>query len=144
MTGAFFTGGVAEELIEKLSEDLEVELPKSYKEFLRKFGEGGLSGTYTFGIENEDYSSAKEKTKKFRKELNISNKHIVVAKIRTEDEEYILCLDTANLSNGECPVIKYDMLNKNETKIQNNFADYFNSVTEREYQEELSYQNDKQ
>ena len=35
-----FKDGKPEEWIDKFSRELEVELPKSYKEFLREFGAG--------------------------------------------------------------------------------------------------------
>ena len=60
--GSFWTGGVDKKLVDKVSKDINIKFPVSYIEFLMSFGEGGLAGTYIFGIEVVDYSSVYEST----------------------------------------------------------------------------------
>lgn len=140
MTGALFTGGVSRELVCKLEKDLGVTLPASYIEFLRNFGEGGLSGTYTFGIEDEDFASAWVDTMKYRKELHLPEQYVVIARIKKEDgEHYLVCLDTAEMGGKECPIIKWDLHTGEKSSYKDTFFDYFNSVTENEYQCEMKY-----
>lgn len=123
--GSLWTGGVSKDLIIKLSNDLEVNLPKSYIEFLETYGEGGVEG-YIFGIEDEDYSSAHKKTILFRKEKSINKFWIVIGHIRTSWEEYLVCLDTSRMYNNECPVIKYDLIEDEIEDFKGNFYNYFN------------------
>lgn len=127
--GSLWTGGVSKDLIIKLSNDLEVNLPKSYIEFLETYGEGGVDG-YIFGIEDEDYSSAYKKTILFRKEKNINKFWIVIGHIRTTWEEYLVCLDTLRMHNEECPVIKYDLTDNEIEDFKENFYEYFNYKTD--------------
>jgi len=41
--GSLWIGGVSDDLIKKFCNDLNVELPKSYIEFLKTYGEGGIT-----------------------------------------------------------------------------------------------------
>ncbi|NFG22869.1 SMI1/KNR4 family protein [Clostridium botulinum] len=127
--GGLWTGGVSSELIIKLSNDLEVNLPESYIEFLKTYGEGGVDG-YIFGIEDESYSSAYKKTLLFRKEKNINKLWIVIAHIRTTWEEYLICIDTSRMKKGECPIIKYDLIDNFQEDFKENFYEYFNYKAE--------------
>ena len=122
----FWTGGVDRKLIYKFSKKLNVNFPKSYIEFLNKFGEGGICGTYYLGIKREDYSSVYNKTIEFRKKYNINLKWVVIADESNEWEEYILCLDTSRMIDNECPVIKYDYVHQEEEDYKENFYDLFN------------------
>ncbi len=49
-----FTGGIGEDKISKIEQDLKVKLPESYKWFLRNYGSGGVYGIdilgYDFGV----------------------------------------------------------------------------------------------
>ena len=77
--GSYWTGGVDKSLISKFSEKLNVNFPKSYMEFLNKFGEGGICGTYYFGIKREDYASVYNKTIEYRNTYKINPKWIVIS-----------------------------------------------------------------
>ena len=124
--GSLWAEGANEELIENLSKELDVEIPQSYKKFLQRFGEGGVTGVYFFGITDSSYSSAYKHTMKFRKEYKINSKWIVVADESNDWEEYILCLDTSRMKDCECPVIKYDYINSEKEDYKENFYDLFN------------------
>ena len=123
---SFWTGGVDKKLVDKVSKDMDIQFPVSYIEFLMSFGEGGLSGTYIFGIEDEDYSSVYKRTHEFRKKYNINKNWAVIAKESNNWEAYILCLDTNRMKNGECPVIKYDYNNSEIEDFKENFYELFN------------------
>lgn len=121
--------GITNEMIQKLSSDLGVELPKSYIKFLKEYGEGGIT-FYIFGIEDESYSSAYEETILLREEKNIDKSWIVIQHIRSNWEEYLICLDTSRMENGECPVIKYDLEDEEAEDFKENFYEFFNYKVE--------------
>lgn len=130
--GAYWTGGVNDELTNKLSQDLNIFLPISYIEFLKKYGEGGVcGGSYIFGIEDDEYSAAYEHTLEFRKKYKIDKKWLVIASESNSWEEYIFCLDTNRMKDGECPVIKYDYKHKEKEDFKSNFYELFNYTLER-------------
>ena len=124
--GSYWTGGVDKSLISKFSEKLNVNFPKSYMEFLNKFGEGGICGTYYFGIKREDYASVYNKTIEYRNTYKINPKWIVISDESNEWEAYILCLDTNRMKDGECPIVKYDYVHSEEEDYNENFYDLFN------------------
>lgn len=131
--GSLWTGGVDDDLIEKLCNNLEVKLPRSYVEFLKTYGEGGITGFYISGIDDEEYSSAEEDTLLYREKKNIKKEWVVIEDGRTEWEEYIICLDTSRMEDGECPVIKYDLIEDEVEEFKENFYDYFNNEVEVVY-----------
>ncbi|WP_315069717.1 SMI1/KNR4 family protein [uncultured Clostridium sp.] len=128
--GFFWKSGASDELIKKLCNNLEVELPNSYIEFLKTYGEGGLSGFYISGINNDEYSSAEEDTLLYREEKNIKKELIVVGRVKTKWEKYLICLDTSRMKDGECPVIKYDLVDNEVEDFKENFYEYFNYKVE--------------
>lgn len=132
--GSYWTGGVSDEIIKQFCNKLQVELPNSYIEFLKKYGEGG-SGFYISGIKHESYSSAEDDTLLYREKNNINKKWIVISDISTEWEEYIVCLDTTRMKDGECPIIKYDLTDNEEEEFKNNFYEYFNYKLELKHNE---------
>ncbi|MDD6796279.1 MAG: SMI1/KNR4 family protein [Clostridiaceae bacterium] len=124
--GSIWSDGVDEAAIDKLANDLNVILPSSYKKFLMKFGEGGITGVYFFGIKDEKYSSAFEKTIKFRKRYKINKSWVVIADESNNWQEYILCLDTSRMKDDECPIVKYDYNHSEVDDYKDNFYDLFN------------------
>ena len=46
-----FTGGISEEKITKIENDLQTILPESYKWFLRNYGSGGVYGVDILGYD---------------------------------------------------------------------------------------------
>ena len=120
-------------LVEKLQKDLNVQLPLSYKKFLKEFGEGGIPGFYINGIDGETYSAAYSETEKYRKSENINKKWLVLSYVRTDFDEYLVCLNTENFINSECKVIKYDLKSKTKSNYFNEFNEYFNYCVEEEY-----------
>lgn len=124
--GIFWTGGVDDALIRKLSNNLNVKLPESYINFIKKFGEGGFGSVYFNGITDAEYSSCYEETLKFREKYKINKKWVVVADESNDWEEYILCLDTSRMKDNECPIVKYDYEHLEEEDYKENFYELFN------------------
>ena len=122
----YFSGGVSDALIDKFSKKLGVQLPGSYKGFLKEFGAGGWGLFDVMGIEGDDFSSMVIETLKYRNLINISPMFVVISYRRTDDYEFLTCLDTSRMNNGECPVVKYDMLKNTITDYQPTFDDAFN------------------
>lgn len=124
--GAFFTGGASDEAICKYQDELGVQLPDSYIRFLKEFGAGGWGEFYLSGIEKATYSSMMEDTIDYRKSNDLPDAYVVFIHRRGADFEYLLCLDTSRISNGECPVVKYDLLTDAITDYKQTFDDAFN------------------
>lgn len=124
--GAFWTGSVSTEMIDKLCKDLNVSLSQSYIAFLERFGEGGISGDYIYGIDDDGYSSVGNMTKKFREDKNIPLKWVVLEERGSSWERYLVCLDTSRMQDGECPIIKYDLDDETVEDLFDNFYELFN------------------
>ncbi len=124
--GSFFSGGVSEGVIKKYREILGVSLSKSYTRFLKEFGEGGFGDFSVLGIESETYSGMVRKTMEFRDKINLKPCYVVVWQKRTRELNYLACLDTSRMVDGECPVIKYDLLTNTIEEYQPTFDDAFN------------------
>ena len=106
----YFCGGTSTENVLKFSDELGVELPASYKNFLMEFGAGGVGVYNVKGIEKDDFSSMVNWTKKYRELIGLPKYYVVVSYRGADDLEFLICLDTSRMKNGECPVVKYDNL----------------------------------
>lgn len=124
--GSCWCVGANEELISNLGQRLNVTFPKSYVEFLKVYGEGGIPGMYIYGIDDETFSSAYKYTMKYRNEKNINPYWVVIGKIKTDEENFLICLDTANFVESECTLIKYDLIDDRASDLECDFSDYFN------------------
>ena len=51
---------------------------------------------------------------------------VAVIGLVVQIKEYILCLDTNRMKDGECPVIKYDYNNSEIEDFKENFYELFN------------------
>jgi hypothetical protein len=85
---------------------LDVELPASYKEFLRQFGWGGVGSIELFGLGMDvpDHLHLIKMAKSEREECepNIPP-HLIP--LRNDGFGNHDCLDTRELYEGECPVV---------------------------------------
>ena len=98
-----FIGGVEENKIKDIEVNLNVNLPESYKNFLRKYGYGAAYGREVLGCGKSEVPSVVAETLRFRK-LGLSEQYVVIQNC----DEWIYCLDTGNIENEECPVISWD------------------------------------
>lgn len=138
LCGSFFVGGVEETVIEKFEKLLGVKLPNSYVEFIKEYGEGGICGSYIYGVGNEEYSSVLEHTNEFRKKRTIPKEYIVVIHSRSLEEESLICLDTSRMMEGECPAVKCILNNYKLVKVSDyakDFWEVFNKDIEEIYLE---------
>lgn len=124
--GAYFSGGASDETIHKYQEELGVTLSESYIKFLKEFGAGGVGYFSVSGIEKDDFSSMVIDTLEFRESKNLSAAYVVFAHQRIRDYDILLCLDTSRMNNGECPVVKYDLLTDTISDYRETFDDAFN------------------
>lgn len=122
----YFSGGVSDALIDKFSKELGVKLPDSYKRFLKEFGSGGVSFYNLMGIEEVDFSSMVRETEKYREQINLPSSYVVISHRKTDEYEFLTCLDTDRMNNNECPVVKYDLLKNSISEYQPTFDDAFN------------------
>lgn len=103
--------------------------PKSYINFLKEFGEGGISGTYIFGIDDADYSSILYKTNKYRVSEELPEHYIVIER-RGIAEEWLICLDTSRMKDEECPDIRYVIGAGEVTEYAKDFDEVFDKLVE--------------
>lgn len=98
-----FIGEVSKEYIARAEKILEVNFPPEYKEFVKKFGSGGICGVDVLGVEGADYASVVESTKRYRK-LGLPKKYIVIENV----DEFVYCLSTLDEYN----VVRWDDISK--------------------------------
>ncbi|ASB89423.1 MULTISPECIES: SMI1/KNR4 family protein [Bacillus] len=117
---ATFTGGVSEEKVKLIENELNVNLPESYKWFLRNYGAGGMFGVLIFGY-NIDTATVVNKTVEYREDYNLAEGLVVIEDI----DFFAYCLDTNKMENGECPVFIWDQENGYENVVASSFIEYF-------------------
>lgn len=61
-----FFGEVSESYILKAEEELNVTFPRSYREFVRRYGSGGICGVELEGVQGHVGASVVESTKRWR------------------------------------------------------------------------------
>lgn len=115
---AYFTGGVSEDKVRETEEKLHVSLSKSYKWFLRNYGSGGIFGIDIIGYDMGP--SVEIATKDHQKYYGLTEGIIVIE----DSDEFVYCLDTNKLNNGECPVIMWDNQEGYGRKLAENFLEY--------------------
>ncbi len=110
-----FIGEVSDDNIARAGKILEVNFPPEYKEFVKKFGSGGICGVDVLGVEGTDYASVVESTKHYRK-LGLPKKYIVIENV----DEFIYCLSTLDEYN----VVRWDDISKKELDRYTTFNEY--------------------
>lgn len=109
-----FSGEVPVHILELCERSLKVVFPNEYREFLQKFGSGGICGVDVLGIENESFFSVEEATKKYRG-LGLPHSYVVIENV----DEFIYCLDTERKN-----IIRWDEFSKKEVERYNSFDEY--------------------
>lgn len=98
------TGGVDDNRIVEVEKELNVTLPESYKWFLREYGHGGIAGIDIIGIGPKSVEPpVVQLTKDYRK-IGMPNSLVAIYNA----DEWVYCLETNKMVNGECPVIDWD------------------------------------
>lgn len=127
----FWLGGASDEQITLLEERLSVNLPESFKEFLRYFGGGGVEDSEISGIEDNDASldyggTVLGDTLAAREDYDLPEG---LAVIFYEDEEICWCIDLRDQSNAE--IVSYDVFSKRiASKVSENFEAFFQEYLE--------------
>ncbi|WP_078433853.1 MULTISPECIES: SMI1/KNR4 family protein [Metabacillus] len=110
-----FIGEVSDDHIKKAERTLEVSFPTEYKDFVKKYGSGGICGVDINGVEGADYASVVESTERYRK-LGLPNKYIVLESV----DEFVYCLNTLEKYN----VVRWDDISKREVTRYTTFIEY--------------------
>lgn len=111
---AHFTGGVDVNKILQAEKALDVSFPESYKWFLRDYGYGGVTGVEIYGIDLGHPPSVIEYTLDCRRN-GLPNSYVVINDV----DEWIYCLDTSKMKDGECPVVDWDIRGEGYKEIDN-------------------------
>jgi hypothetical protein len=121
-----FRGGASEEQLLEVEKILNINLPDSYRWFLKKYGSGGIAGININGIEakqNVLYDcTLVYATNYYHEKFQVDKKYIVIEVCG----DYIMCLDTSENNNKEYPVIMYTTHGEVDiSRKKENFYDYF-------------------
>lgn len=113
---AFIMGGVEEEKIIEVEKAINVTLPNSYKWFLREFGYASVAGVEILGMAPTGVPPVVEYTLDFR-ETGMPDSWVVICSC----DEWVYCLVTDKMVNGECPVIDWDNYTGDSFQYFDNF-----------------------
>ncbi|NEW09784.1 SMI1/KNR4 family protein [Paenibacillus sp. SYP-B3998] len=105
-----FYGEVSEEDISRVEALLEFKFPKSYREFVKKFGSGGICGVEIAGVEGSQGASVLKATERYRA-FGLEKYWVVI----NDGGEYFMCMSTDNEEenvfcgdrSGQKPLIHY-------------------------------------
>lgn len=98
------TGGVDDDKIMEVEKKLNVTLPESFKWFLREYGHGGVAGVTILGIGLTGMPPVVKFTQYYRK-YGMPKSLVVINSV----DEWVYCLETSKMVDGECPVIDWDL-----------------------------------
>ncbi|RIJ66373.1 SMI1/KNR4 family protein [Rummeliibacillus sp. TYF005] len=116
-----FTGGISEDKILDIEKQLHVQLPESYKWFLRKYGSGGIFGIDILGHGLVN-ATVVETTNEYKKYYGLEEGIVVIIHV----DAFAYCLDTNKMRNGECPVISWDVDSGSyDSEEASNFLEFF-------------------
>jgi hypothetical protein len=132
-------GEKSEDLVEKAENTLGVTLPKSYKQFLMKFGMIAFGGREYYGVIHEDFENsgipdAVWYNLHIRKQYDFP--HHLVAVYNNNGVEAV-CLDTSNYySKDECAIVVWDRVHNEILDSANlSFIDYLLEIIEEDLDE---------
>lgn len=103
--GPNYLGRVHPDKVREAEEKLGVKLPRSYRDFLERYGCGNFGGEiYGVGIPETGVPNVVWYTLKIRKEGFIPDWMVVIC----SEGEYVFCLDTSTFDeNDECKVVSW-------------------------------------
>ena len=105
-SGGFFKGNISDELIVAAEKFLNIVFPESYKTFLKLKGCGSFKSKEFYGISNDNFNSGKVPngiwlTGDERTSSKLDRYLVLIG----QSIEGYYALDTAQMKNGECPVV---------------------------------------
>ncbi|MCY3772043.1 MAG: SMI1/KNR4 family protein [Gemmatimonadetes bacterium] len=124
--------GVDEVAIQRAEKVLEVQLPRSYKEFLRRFGWGGVGHWELYGLGSDvpEYLDLLRMTLSEREEMRPRVPFHLVP-IMNDGYGNHYCLDTNKVKGDECPVVFWDHdlpENQDPKFVSNGFVMWLNKL----------------
>jgi antitoxin YobK len=118
---SFFIGKANEARINVIEQLLSVPLPESYKWFLAELGHGGISGVEILGNGLAEIPACVRSTYTWRK----YGLPVFLVVIEDEGTDWIYCLDTSKMENGECPVVDWEQNRGIGQERYETFIDFF-------------------
>jgi len=123
-------GGVGNKRIKDAENILELQFPKSFREFLRRYGRLNYVGLEFYGLEQHlidlTQSSCIKNTLLERKLKDFPKSHVVIYNTGWEGE--LFCLDTNNMRDCECPIVNWisgaKFVNQPNEVISNSYIDF--------------------
>ncbi|WP_066174811.1 SMI1/KNR4 family protein [Bacillus marinisedimentorum] len=108
--------GTSEEKVREIENTLNTNLPDSYKWLLKNYSSVSFEGLDIDGIGLDDVHISLDNTLDW-KEYDIPDGYVVIFK---PGADWIYCLDTKQMENGECPVVAwYQGEHKGEQEAEN-------------------------
>lgn len=89
-----FFGEVSDEYISKAEEELKVKFPQSYRNFIKKYGSGGICGVDLEGVQGDLGASVVDATVRWR-ELGLDMNLIVLEDLG----EFIRCMHCVGIND---------------------------------------------
>lgn len=90
-----FFGEVSEEYIKNAEEKLGVKFPNSYRDFIKKFGSGGICGVELEGVQGKLGASVVDVTERWRR-LGLDKNLIVIE----DSGEFARCMYCADINDN--------------------------------------------
>lgn len=118
---------ITDEIIDDITDKLGInELPKSYIEYLKTYGDGGWGEIWIYGIfksKGQVESRLLDVTLRYREEYNLKKELICIA-IGSGLDGYIFFFDTSKMCDGECPVVVFNERTQQFNEYANNFDEF--------------------
>lgn len=123
----FWYGEASEVSIERLEGLLNTRLPVSFRRFLEEFGGGGFVEADISGIQDDNPSldyrgTVFGDTSRCREEFDLP-KNLIVIYLGADD--VVWCLESSVESEGESPVVSFDVYDSSVTPLVPSFENFF-------------------
>jgi antitoxin YobK len=116
-----FVGKADETRIDLIEKELQILLPESYKWFLKEYGLAILPGFVILGNGLSNVPACVETTLSWRK-YGLPESLVV---IEDDGTDWIYCLGTSRIKNGECPVVDWEQNKKRGQDCFESFLHFF-------------------
>ncbi|WP_028400051.1 SMI1/KNR4 family protein [Ectobacillus panaciterrae] len=116
---ADFDEEIDDSVVKGIENKLGVTFPESYRWFVTNYNAGGICGVYILGYESPEEISVVESTERQRK-FGLPKPYVVIEDV----DDFVYCLDTGSMKEGECPVITWDRVSGASPIRYNTFYDY--------------------
>lgn len=124
---------ITDEIIDDITEQLGInELPKSYIEYLKTYGDGGWGEIWIYGIfksKGQVESRLLDVTLRYRETYNLKKEFICIA-IGSGSDGIIFFFDISRMCDGECPVVVFNESNKQFDEYADNFNEFVKKYIE--------------